>query len=153
MPNYSEKIQKFLGRNAEDDHTGNMGSGLAEKAIEQFGGEAAFLDVWEGVCDSIIGVSGWTDEVALTAFYNNNRDEILKFLDLVADEEGYNTLSDAMVDWDYLKGKYTVNDVKKGLYESSSKQHKFVAGACAMCIGQETARYYKMFIDNEDGNE
>ena len=153
MSNYSAKMQKFLNHNNEGDHTGNLDSSLAEVAIEQFGGEEAFLEVWEGVCDSIVGVSGWTDSPKMIAFYNKNREKILEFLELVADEEGYNTLSAAIAEWGYLDGKYTVNDVKRGLFEDSSKQHKLVAEACAMCVGQETARYYQMFDEDYEESD
>lgn len=153
MSNYSTKTQQFLNHNNEGDHTGNLDSSLAELAIEQFGGEEAFLAVWEDVCDSIVGVSGWTETAEMVAFYENNREKILEFHELVADEEGYDTLSAAIAEWGYLDGKYTVNDVKRGLYDNDSKQHKLVAEACAMSIGQETARYYQMFDENYEESD
>ena len=146
---YSEKTKQFL--NFEDDR---MHPSLVEAVIEQFGGEEAFLEVWEDVCDSIAGVSGWTDNPEKIAFYNKNREKILEFLKLLSDEFYYDTLSEAISDWGSLDGKYSIKDIEAALNDSSSKHHDTIAEACAMCVGQETARFYQMFYENyEESNE
>lgn len=150
---YSTDIQDFLNLNKKGDHTGNLGDGLAEASIEQYGGEKAFLETWQGACYDTTNINGWQDTAEVVKFYNKNRDDILMFFSLVADEEGYEDEAEMIAKWNFLDNTLTANQVRIALTDTTSENHGLVAQAAALAVAQEAARYYKMFVDNKSSEK
>lgn len=150
---YSADIQDFLNLNGKGDHSGNLGDGLAEASIEQYGGEKAFLEAWQYACNGIGGAAGWQDKAEVVGFYDKNRDDILMFFSLVADEEGYEDEAEMIAKWNFLDNTLTANQVRIALTDTTSENHGLVAQAAALAVAQEAARYYKMFVDNKSSEK
>lgn len=150
---YSTDIQNFLNLNKKGDHTGNLGDGLAEASIEQYGGEKAFLETWQYACNDTTNINGWRDKAEVVKFYNKNRDDILMFFSLVADEEGYEDEAELISKWNFLDNTLTANQVRIALTDTTSENHGLVAQAAALAVAQEAARYYKMFVDNKSSDK
>ena len=86
-------------------------------------------------------------------FYNKNRDDILMFFSLVADEEGYEDEAEMIAKWNFLDNTLTANQVRIALTDTTSENHGLVAQAAALAVAQEAARYYKMFVDNKSSEK
>lgn len=146
---YSADIQDFLNLNGKGDHSGNLGDNLAKASIEQYGGENVFLESWENACNGIGSAAGWQDKAEVVRFYDNNREDILMFFSIVADEEGYEDEAQMISEWGYLGKTLSAAQVRDALTNTASENHELVAQAAALSVAEETARYYKMFFENK----
>lgn len=145
MPKHSKEIQEVL-----DVYINNMDKQLAINAIEQFGGEQAFIDVHKGVCQKgiQIGVSGWIEDKDLKSFYDANKKNILSFVKLNAKDFGYPNMCDMVRGFTALNDKLDCDEVAEAIYDSENTNHMLLTTELAGYVGEELARCYESFLED-----
>lgn len=143
MQTYSENMQRFL---SDDD--GFLSQELLIAIIEMFGGEDGFVEKHEQVFYSAsnkIKLPADT-ETELNLFFNENHDDIVKYLELSLTTEDYDSVGAMVADWDYFDGRLTARQVDKGIDSEQSKYRSELARACTHCVVQQATSQYHFFL-------
>lgn len=144
MTDFTSGTNRFL-----DGFIGNMSRELAIATIEQFGGEESFIEEYQNVIEGGIncGIGGFIYYDDTVKFYDDNKKEILDFAKLEAVDYGSDSAVEMVKGFGLLNGLYSGDEVAEGMHDADSESHQQIANALTMFTGEQLARSYENFID------
>lgn len=145
MSNYSEGFELFLR-----GYSGDLGHELAEKIVEQFGGEQEFLNIYERVCDKgmIWAVNGWIQSTQLSVFFEDNRKSFMDFMKGSINHTEHKSISSLVATFKDIKKIYRLDaeQISEGLKNIESEQHVFVTAEIAKYASEVLSKRYAEFL-------
>lgn len=132
-----------------NDYIGNMNRDLAIATIEQYGGEESFIEDYKNVMIGGIncGIGGFIYYVDTVKFYVDNKKKILEFAKLEAADYDCDSAVEMVKSFGLLNGLYSSDEVAEGMHDVDSESHQQIANAMTMFVGEQLARSYETFID------
>lgn len=142
MAIFTEKTEDFL-----NNHIHPMKRGLAVAVIDQLGGEDAFIGNYRknGSCGFTI-----SEPLDNLKFYDDNKDDIKAYCEAVSCEYHVASMIELVASFKGVSETYNIDQVSKGISDSTAPHHNFLIGNIVSFIGNDLAIYYDVFLEADD---
>lgn len=127
--------------------TRTMSINLVMNIIKQYGGVELFIKNHKRACYITDEIKGWHDNDSLIEFFTENEKDILEFAEDEAELFEYDNAIDMIADFPCFEG-HDSEWILEALKNKGSSEHCRVSVVMAFYVGEELARCYEFFLQD-----